>query len=458
MTLDLSGTSAREQLRAMRTGELSPVEVCESTIDLAERTKSLEAFITLDPEGALAAARTSSSRIARGVPRPLEGLPVPLKDVEATKGLRTTHGTLLMRESIPTEDGATAAAVRDAGAVIFGKTNTCAFAYTDDSTNMLGLTSRNPLDPKRSAGGSSGGAAAAVAAGVCRVAHATDGAGSARQPAALCGLVGFKPTFGRIPRYPMSDLWNARSHAGIIAKTVDDVAIAMSGFARFDPRDPLSIWEVTDWTGIHAADRKRRARVAYFSSWGNGRVDSEVAGAAEHAVGQLVEWGCELVEPKVDTASMAQVFEDNYSAQFAYDLRGLGEQRHLIDEGVLDALDYGAAMTLVEFLASRDKRGQFNARMVDLFKDIDFFLSPAQSSESWLVSEGPQADGTPLLGRAGDRMELLLLFNLLGWPAISVPCGTTSSGMPVGLQIAAMRGGDVALLEMAYAAEEIVGP
>ncbi|GAA4489691.1 amidase [Rhodococcus olei] len=452
---DIAELSARELLRAMRGKEISPVEVCENTLAAADAAQHLQAFITIDAGGALRAARESEARITAGTPGPLEGLPFPLKDVEATRGLRTTNGSPLTADNVPAEDGATAAAIRASGANIFGKTNTSAFAYTDDSTNMLGLTSRNPLDTRRSAGGSSGGAASAVAGGICRVAHATDGGGSARQPAALCGLVGFKPTYGRVPRYPMSDLWNARSHSGVIGRTVDDVAVAMSGMARFDPRDPLSVWETVDWASIAGAEPPRRPRIAYFPGWAGAPVDSGVERAARRAVDVLVANGCEPVQVEVDTPSMSQVFEDNYTAQLLYDLRDSLDRLDLIDDGILDGIERASRLDLVDFMASRDRRGRFNAAMVDLFDHIDFFVSPAQSCESWFVDVGPQADGTPLPASSSERMQLLLLFNLLGWPAISVPCGTTASGMPVGLQLAAIRGRDVSLLQMAYFAESL---
>src|SRR5262245_27980712 len=226
---ELCFTPATELARRIRARELSPVELLEAVLArVAEVDGRVHAFVTVDAEGAMTAARAAEAAVGRGEELgPLHGLPVSVKDLEAVAGVRLTFGTRFYEEHVPAADGPAASRLRAAGAVLFGKTNTPAFGHKDMCDNLLMEATRNPWALDRTSGASSGGAGAAVAAGMGPLAHGTDGAGSIRIPSALCGVFGLKPSYGRVPNWSSPDLWSARSHAGPMARTVRDAALLL---------------------------------------------------------------------------------------------------------------------------------------------------------------------------------------------------------------------------------------
>src|SRR5437763_1923966 len=244
---------ATDLVEAIRTRRLSPVEVLEDVLQRAERLQpSLHPFMTIDADRAREAARDAEAAVTRGDSLgPLHGLPVSVKDLEPTAGLRTTYGSKFFEDFVPDFDGAVAGRLRSAGAILFAKSNTPHFGYKDLCDNLLGPPTRNPWNLERTPGGSSGGAAAAVAAGIGPLAHGSDGAGSIRIPAALCGGFGFKPSLGLVHYWPNPDLWSARSHNGPLSRTVKDAALMLNAIANRDPRDPLSYDSgISDWLSL----------------------------------------------------------------------------------------------------------------------------------------------------------------------------------------------------------------
>ncbi|WP_033287879.1 amidase [Amycolatopsis jejuensis] len=445
---DPAALPVRELLDRMKAGVLSPVEVTQDALKRAEAINdTLAAFVTLDPEGALEAARESERRYRSGQPRPLDGVPFPVKDTEDTKGLRTTYGSRLYADHVPAQDNVTVTALRDAGAIIIGKTTTSPFAHRLD-TSGVGPAARHPDDPVRSSGGSSGGAATAVAAGVCRVAHGSDGAGSVRLPAALCGIVGFKPTYGRIPRWPSSDAWAARSHHGVLGRTVDDVALAMTGLARLDYRDPLTCWDQPEWAAVQPTDRPDRLSVAFALP--DGEVDAEVAEAIRAAVDQLRAAGLRVDEIDLGLGSQAELFDRICTANLAWDLRGVDRHDERVENSLVSMIQYGEHLDLTEYLQAREQRGRLNHQVVSALDGYDFLLTGTVPFESWPVAERPAVNGRVLPNSVSERLDQLLIFNLLGWPAVSVPCGRTArpSGW-AGLQVVARRGADIGCLQLA---------
>ena len=240
---ELCYTSAVDLGALIRARRLSPVELCEAVLARVERLNPrLSAFLTVTADRARAAARAAEMRAGRdALLGPLDGIPYSLKDLEPTAGIRTTFGSRWFAKHVPAEDSLLAARLAGTGAVLLGKTNTPHLGHKDSCDNLLGPPCRNPWNLERTSGGSSGGAASAVAAGLGPVAHGSDGGGSIRIPAALCGVVGLKPSFGRVPQSPSSDYWSARSHHGPLARTVRDAALFLEAMAGPDPRDPLSI-------------------------------------------------------------------------------------------------------------------------------------------------------------------------------------------------------------------------
>lgn len=247
--MELLNRSSLDLLRAMRAGQLSPVELMEFTLSKAEQINSeLSAFLTIDGKSSIKSAQRIERAYRTEAALPLcAGLPVSVKDTEDTAGMRTTYGSALYRDHVPDRDSAAVANLRQAGAIIFAKSNTPSFAHRGVGENLLAPPARNPARPSHTAGGSSSGAAIAVASGLSPFAHGTDGAGSVRIPASLCGVVGFKPSYGRIPLWPVRDLWAARSHHGVLARSVEDAAVGMSALAVRNDFDPLTNTEQVDW-------------------------------------------------------------------------------------------------------------------------------------------------------------------------------------------------------------------
>ena len=250
---------AIELARLVRSRELSPVEIVDALLTrIARLNPTLAAFITVTAERARAEAKAAEGRAVRNqFLSPLDGLPYTLKDLEPTAGVRTTFGSKWFEHHVPAEDGAVAARLRASGGILLGKTNTPHFGYKDMCDNLIGPPCRNPWKLDRTSGGSSGGAAAALATGLGPLAHGSDGAGSIRIPAALCGVVGFKPSFGRVPFHPNPDYWSARSHNGPMARTVRDAALMLTAVAGPDARDPLTIEAPPPTTSRRATVRLR---------------------------------------------------------------------------------------------------------------------------------------------------------------------------------------------------------
>ncbi|MDQ6604025.1 MAG: amidase, partial [Chloroflexota bacterium] len=240
---ELCFTPATELSAMIQSLDLSPVELANAVIARIERLNpTLNAFLTFTPEIARDNAKAAEARALRFERRgPLDGIPYSIKDLEATAGVRTTFGSKFFADNVPTEDGAVAARMKATGGVFLGKTNTPHFGYKDMCDNLLGPPCRNPWNTERTSGASSGGAGAAVAAGLGPMAHGSDGAGSIRIPAALCGIFGIKPSYGRVPYYPNADYFALRSHNGPMARTVRDGALMLQAMAGPDHRDPLTI-------------------------------------------------------------------------------------------------------------------------------------------------------------------------------------------------------------------------
>lgn len=452
---DLTPYSLRELSRFLRTGELTSLSLFERTLSAAEDQDKLGAFVTIAPEIGEAQALDSDRRLKTGQVRPLEGLPVPLKDVEATRGLRTTNGSLAFHDWVPDTDGGAANAARKAGATVFLKTNTTEFALTEQSDNPLGITTRNPRNLALTSGGSSAGAAAAVAAGIIPAAHGSDGAGSVRLPAALCGIIGFKPSYGLIPRYPVSDQWGGRSHHGILGRTVDDVRFAMQGFARVDSRDPFSFPLTLEKSSSTKSIEK--LSFAMLDTWGNAYVDPEVKAAVAVFSDRLEEYGLSR-HTVTQTPEVGSVFEKIYLPQLAYDIAQLDDHhQELIGDEVRYWVSRATEIDFQQYMVARDQRGQLMRWCSEAFAELDFVVLPAQHRLAWAVDEPNNAADQRFATSIGERLQFLAVFNLLGWPAISVPIGQSKDGREIGIQLACKRGEDAKLLDIAESLQQLFG-
>jgi Asp-tRNA(Asn)/Glu-tRNA(Gln) amidotransferase A subunit family amidase len=455
---ELTYTPATVLVERIRRRELSPVELTEAVLERAERLQpQLFAFMTLDADGARTAAREAEASVLRGDKLgALHGLPVSVKDLEATRGLRSTSGSKFFEHYVPTTDGAVAGRLRQAGAVIFGKTNTPHMGHKDMSDNLLMPASRNPWLLDRTPGGSSGGAAAAVAAGIGPIAHGSDGAGSIRIPAALCGIFGLKPSFGRVPYWPNPDFWAARSHNGPLSRTVRDGALLLSVIAGADPRDPVSLdSDPEDY--IQACDGDLRGlRVAWSEDFGYATVDQEVRALTRQAAQRFTELGCqvEAVTPTWNNpAPWASLLWDVSTAIRNVDR--LAQHPEWIEPSMLRQVEHGRSVSVLEHGRAQLARSAFYEQARQFMDGFDLLLTPQMPCVAWSYQAPPeQIDGHPV-PEMFDRLPFTFPFNLTGWPAASVPCGFNSEGLPVGLQIVAGARQDALCLRAAAAFEAL---
>jgi aspartyl-tRNA(Asn)/glutamyl-tRNA(Gln) amidotransferase subunit A len=455
---DLCFTPAIELARRIRARDLSPVELLDAVLARVESVDPrVHAFMTLDAERARAAARAAEAAVsAGGELGSLHGIPVSVKDLEPVAGVRLTSGTRFFEDQVPAYDGAAAGRLRAAGAILFGKTNTPAFGHKDMCDNLLMPATRNPWDLELTSGASSGGAGAAVAAGLGPLAHGSDGAGSIRIPAALCGVFGLKPSHGRVPNWPAADLWGARSHVGPMARTVRDAALMLNAMAGPDPRDPLSIdGPLADH--LAACDGGVRGlRVAWSADLGYAPVDREVRALTEAAARSFEQLGChvEAADPGWDHPGPWHAAI--YRATVANRLGHLAVERpEWVDESLAEVIELGRSVTAAELLAAQVSRTRFYEQARAFMEPFDLLLTPAMACPAWSWERPPaEIDGHPVQRVAGGRWPLMYPFNLTGWPAASVPCGFTSAGLPVGLQIVAPWHRDGLCLRAAAALEE----
>jgi Asp-tRNA(Asn)/Glu-tRNA(Gln) amidotransferase A subunit family amidase len=440
MDLDLLFTPATELAERIKGRQLSPVELTQAVLDRAEQLQpSVHPFMTLDGERALGAARQAEAQVVRGgeLP-PLHGLPISLKDLEQTANLRTTFGSKFFEHNVPREDGVVAARVRAAGAILIGKTNTPNFGHKDMSDNLLMPATRNPWNLDRTSGGSSGGAAAAIASGIGPLAHGSDGAGSIRIPAALCGVFGFKPSFGRVPYWPNPDFWAARSHNGPLARTVRDAALLLDVMGGPDPRDPVSI-DAPAQTYVSACEGDLRGlRVAWSVDFGYAAVDPTVRELTTRAVQTFTDLGCALEEAMPtwpDPSDWACLLWDY--ATFIRNATRVAEQPDWFEPSMREQIEHGRAATAMEVGQAQLERTVLYEQIRRFMEPYDLLVTPQMPCAAWAVDAPPtEIEGRPMKTMF-DHLPFTYPFNLNGWPAASVPCGFTPDGLPLALQIVA---------------------
>ena len=446
------------ELRALYCSrELSPVDVAEATLERIEALDpGLSAFVTQTPERALAEARRSErSYVAGHAERPLEGIPISLKDLVPTRGVRTTRGSLLYEDWVPDFDAPVAERVRDAGAVLLGKTNTPEMGWKGDSGNRVLGPTHNPFEHSRTAGGSSGGAAAAVAAGLGPLAQGSDGAGSVRIPAAFCGVFGHKPSFGLVPYHPPSAI-EQLSAIGPITRTVRDAALLLDVMAGPDARDRMSLPSTgTDFLAA-AEGGVRGLRVAWSEDLGFGALDPGVLDISRAAAGAFDELGAHVEDFSTALPDPYPALELIWATgQAAMHDGELDEVRDKLDPGRLALIEVGLAVSGVELAAAHAERLAFYERVRDLLTGYDVLLTPTLP-----VTAFPAGDDHP--GAIGDRPASVLgwtcftyPFNMTGHPAATVPAGLAPDGLPVGLQIVGGWRADTTVLRAAAAYEEV---
>jgi len=454
--LDRGAAELRAQLLA---GELTVAGLVESSLRrIDERDAALHSFLTVDRSGALARARELDRELADGrPPGPLFGLPVSLKDLFETKGLRTTAGSAALRDHVPEFDSGHAARLRQAGAVIVGKTNTPEFAIFIRTRNDLGPETVNPWHTGRSSGGSSGGAAASVAAGLTPFAVASDGGGSTRVPAALCGLVGVQPSHGVVPHTGGRVGTLLFSSAGPIARTVADAALLLSVLAGPDERDPASRPSALG----DAAARLDAPVTGLRGTWvhRSGLLDApaEILASCRAALDRLDGLGIQV------TASKGSLESDRWSAGF-YDMMmadryatGGAEfyedpvNRALLTDYARNHFERAALVTGAQYSRALDQRFHAVRWLERLFQGADVLITPTVGATAPLVTDSPAPPAEARL----PFVAYTFIVNYTGFTAVTVPCGLVD-GLPVGLQVIARPGDELVALRVARAIESVV--
>ncbi|MFI6867748.1 amidase [Nocardia sp. NPDC050406] len=450
--------SAVELVTAYSAGALSPVEATQAVLDaIGERDEPLNAFCLVDPERALVQAKESEARWHSGhVQGLLDGVPISIKDVFLTEGWPTRRGSTCIEADVPWPlDSPVVARLREDGMVFLGKTTTPELAWKAVTDSPLTGVTRNPVDPSKTSGGSSGGSAAAVAAGMGPLSVGTDGGGSVRIPASFCGIVGFKPTWGRIPLYPASP-FGPLAHAGPMTRTVEDAALLMDILSLPDPRDPGALAPtVTTFRGQLHRD-VRGLTVAYSADLGFADVDSEVAAVVEAAVRRLDEAGLRVVAADPGFAEPLEAFERLWAAGAATMLSKFPEgSRERVDPALGKVWDHGESLSAVDYVDARGVAAEVGIVMGAFHTAYDALITPTMPITAFEAGHDvPPGSG---LRSWPQWTPFTYPFNLTQQPAISIPAGTTADGMPVGLQIVGPRHSDDMVLALARYAEQILG-
>ncbi len=453
---DLCYLSAIELSSLYQKREMSPVEVTQAVLNRIERLNpGLNAFITVTPERALKQARAAEQAYMQsGSPAPLAGIPGSLKDLTATKGIRTTRGSLLYKDWVPDYDAPIAERLYAAGMVMLGKTNTPEWGWKGDSGNRLIGPTQNPWKQGSTAGGSSGGAAAAVAAGMGPISQGSDGAGSIRIPAGFCGIFGFKPSWGLVPQYPASVV-EMLSHAGPMARSVRDAALMLTVMAGEDPRDRVSFPDQTDYLkamegGIAGL------RVAWSPDLGYAIVDQEVREIAAAAAGRFEELGCLVEEAHPDLPNPWEMVNTIWASAFAGMVRRQNlENFDLLDPGLVKVVEQGEWLSAAELAAAYIGQNEYYHGWRRFMEDFDLLLTPTLPVTAFTAGHDrpEEIEGRPTtyLGWT----PFTYPFNLTGQPAATLPCGFARNGLPVGLQVVGGRREDVTVLRASAAFESI---
>lgn len=459
---DLTHMSARELAANIRSRRVSPVEVLEAHLAaIARLNPALNAIVTLAIDEARAAAQAAEQAVLAGNELgSLHGLPVVIKDVTPTAGIRTTFGSPLFNDYVPTEDADVVARLRKAGAIILGKTNTPEFAAGANTVNAVFGATRNPWNPALSPAGSSGGSAVAVATGMVPLAQGTDFGCSIRIPAAFCGITGIRTTPGLIPNKPMHLPGDAGQVHGPLARDAEDAALMLDAMIGLDPLWPMSA--TAPWSSaserMQAKADPRGLRIAYVSDIAGIGVDPEIDAICSGAVQGLSAAGVEVEEIAFDVSDGIPAYKT---------LRGawmVGQQLDMVDRlyefgsNLAGNVRDGLALSALDIARAEHVRESMIARFASLLRRFDFLITPAAPISPFPVEQNfPASIGGRKLANYIDWIAPAFLVTMVGLPAGSVPAGKTNAGLPVGLQIVGRRFAEPEILALMCTVEQASG-
>jgi len=455
---ELCDLPATQLARMLRDREVSAREVLQAHLHRIEAVNpAVNAIVTLVPEVAASRAAEADEAIARGEPLgPLHGLPIAIKDLVATAGIRTTAGSPIFAHAVPDEDDLLAQRVRAAGALLLGKTNTPEFGAGSQTFNPVFGPTRNPHDPTKTSGGSSGGAAAALATGMIPIADGSDLGGSLRNPASFCGVVGFRPSPGRVPSWPTSNAWDDLSVDGPMGRSVEDAALLLSALAGPDPRVPISLPEPGS-VFAPPLDADLGSPLVAWAPMAGGTMpfDPAVPAIVDASRPVFEALGCRTEPAFPDLTDAREIFFTLRAHGYAADLGELlAEHRDEIKPTVVWNIEEGLKLTRADLARAERLRTDLGARVADFFQRYDYLVMPVSQVPPFDVELEYPTDvaGVPMPTYL-DWMESCWCITVTGGPAISVPCGATADGLPVGLQIVGRRGDDLGVLRLAHAFE-----
>lgn len=454
MKPDLCALSASELLAAYRTKAVSPVEATRASLErIAKLNPVLNCFNLVDEKGALAAARESEARWNKGAPLGLlDGVPTSIKDIILTKGWPTLRGSKTTDPKGPWNDDAPAVArLREHGAVFLGKTTTPEFGWKGVTDSALTGITRNPWNPKTTPGGSSGGSAAAVASGMGALTVGTDGGGSIRIPCAFTGLFGLKPSFGRVPAWPLSPFGTV-AHLGPMTRTVADAALMLNVLSLPDARDWHALpYDARDYR-VGLDEGVRGLRIAYSPALGYAKVDKEIAALVKKAAQVFEDLGAHVDEVDPGFEDQQPTFTLHWFPGAAYVVRSIPEaKRKLMDPGLLEVARAGEKFSVKEIQDAVQARGALGVLMNRFHEKYDLLLTPTLPLPAF--EAGREVADVVKERRWTDWSPFSYPFNLTQQPAASVPCGLTKAGLPAGLHIVGPKYADALVLRAARAYE-----
>jgi amidase len=450
----LNRLPARELARLVREKRASPVEVLEAHLGAIERANpKVNALVTVAADLAHAAARAAEAAVMRGeVLAPLHGVPVGIKDITPTAGIRTTWGSTLYADHVPSDDAEVVARLKRAGCIVIGKTNTPEFAAGGNTVNRVFGASRNPWDLRLSASGSTGGGAAGLAAAMMPLAEGSDFGGSLRTPASFCGVVGLRTTAGLVPRHPMTLPWHDQSVAGPMARDAEDCALMLDAMTGLSPRSPLSV--PPTWASAHDIVARtgdlRGVRIGYAPELGRTGVDPEVARLCRDAALGLQRHGAAVDEIAVDFSDGRDAFVTLRGEAMVGNHLARLEKLDVLDPNLAGNIRLGLDVKIFDIARAEHKRAEIWHRWRELFERFDLVLTPTSPVLPFPVDQNyPLEIAGRKLESYIDWVAQTFLVSLAALPAASVPAGLAASGVPVGLQIVGPRFSEPRLLSCA---------
>jgi amidase len=455
---DLCFLPAIELAGLIQTKELSAREVMAAHLAQIERVNpQVNAIVTLLPEQAMGGALAADEAQARGEKTGLlHGLPIAFKDLVETAGIRTTYGSPIYADYVPERDTLMVERVKQAGAIPVGKTNTPEFGAGSQTFNPVFGATCNPYDVTRTCGGSSGGAAVALACGMLPVADGSDLGGSLRNPANFCNVVGFRPSIGRVPKYPTNMAWSSLSVLGPMARTVGDVALLLAAMAGPDPREPIAIREPGSRFLAPLERDFREVKIAWSEDLGLLPVDEGVTAVINSHRATFASLGCLVEEGEPDFQDADEIFKVWRAWSFAASYGTLlATHRDQMKETVIWNIEMGLRLSAAQLAEAESKRVALYHRVREFMNEVEYIVMPVSQVRPFPLTQEyiTEINGTPMETYI-DWMRSCYFITVTGLPAISVPCGFTEDGLPVGLQIIGRHQNDFGVLQLAHAFEQ----